>query len=437
MIVDLSVVPLVALSNESKQVIATLLNPLTVIPSENGLPRDWRGLADLSNFPGEMMPSLATHPNPSARILTVWEEKCKNIMIKDFQAILEELDRWDIVDDTLELFERDAEKYSMLLQKSQSSAEVIANEIDQKVLTVDDLHRLKKGLENQYYDALLLYADEDVMFANEMVDKLEKLHNLKLCLKDRDLIGGALEHEALMILIAERCNRLIVIVSSNFLKSRENKFFLNYAQAVGIDKQQRKVIPCLYEKCQLPPQLKYMFILDYNRVGKMYDFWGRLRDSIQTPSVKNNANSVSDKLLLPERENHEYNAGKGDKKEVAKENIKFFEPVKAQETQRNDDKYKLESEDSLHDLRLDNLQNPKDSNKRHNNFLQRTMKKWTKKSENDKKDYVPITGTVSLPSLVGLDTLSTSTESVEKKQKTKFIHKCVKKVQLKKVLVKS
>ena len=32
--------------------------------------------------------------------------------------------------------ERDAEKYSTLLQKSQSSAEVIANEIDQKVLTV-------------------------------------------------------------------------------------------------------------------------------------------------------------------------------------------------------------------------------------------------------------------------------------------------------------
>ena len=437
MTVDLSVVPLVALSDESKQVISTLLNPPKVIPSENGLPRDWRGLAHLSNLTGEMMPLLTTHSDPSAYILTVWEQKCKDIMIKDFQAILEELDRWDIVDDTLELFERDAEKYSTLLRKSQSSAEVIANEIDQKVLTVDDLHRLRQGLENQYYDAFLLYADEDVKFATEMLDKLENLHNLKLCLKDRDLIGGVtFEHEAVMTLISERCNRLIVIVSSNFLKSPANKFFLNYAQALGIDKRQRKVIPCLYEKCQLPPQLNYMFILDYNRVG-MYDFWGKLRDSIQTPSVKNSANSVSEKLLLSERENHEYNAGKGDKNEVAKESLKYVEPLKAQETEENDDKDKLETEDDLHDLRLDNLQNPKDSNKRHNNFLQRTMKKWTKKSETDKKDYVPITGTVSLPSLVGLDTLSTSTESVEKKQKNKFIHKCVKKVQLKKVLVKS
>lgn len=37
-----------------------------------------------------------------------------------------------------------------------------------------------QGMENQYYDAFLLYADEDVKFATEMVDKLENLHNLKV-----------------------------------------------------------------------------------------------------------------------------------------------------------------------------------------------------------------------------------------------------------------
>lgn len=198
--------------------------------------------------------------------------------------------------------ERDAERYLECLEKSQTSAEVVTNEVDQKVLTVgkyhltlcrrmlglsvghnwpsicytrftfqelilwfnivfcslsitDDLHRLRQGLENQYYDAFLLYADEDVNFATEMVDRLENRYKLKvkrqnsqiikkikytevvfqLCLKDRDLIGGVtFEHEAVMTLISERCNRLIVIVSSNFLKSPANKFFLNYAQALGI-----------------------------------------------------------------------------------------------------------------------------------------------------------------------------------------------------------
>lgn len=59
----------------------------------------------------------------------------------------------------------------------------------------------------------------------------------QLCVKDRDLIAGVtFEHEAIMTLISERCNRLIVIISSNFLKSPANKFFLNYAQALGIGK---------------------------------------------------------------------------------------------------------------------------------------------------------------------------------------------------------
>ncbi|XP_076233415.1 myeloid differentiation primary response protein MyD88 [Calliopsis andreniformis] len=423
MIVDLSAVPLVALSVESKQTISTLLNPPKVIPSENGLPRDWRGLAHISNLGGEMMPLLTSHSDPSTYILTAWEQKERNITIKDFQAALEELDRWDILDDTLELFEKDAEKYLEQLQKSQTSAEVIANEVDEKVLTVDDLHRLRQGLENQYYDAFLLYADEDINFATEMVDRLENQYNLKLCLKDRDLIGGVtFEHEAVMTLISERCNRLIVIVSSNFLKSPANKFFLNYAQALGIDKRQRKVIPCLYEKCQLPPQLNYMFILDYNRVG-LYDFWGKLRDSVQTPSKaisnKNSMTSEKQHTLLSKKENCCTNATKDPEKED-----KYLEPSQLQRIEIKDDEEKLKTDETVQ------------SNKRHN-FLHWTKKKWARKPESDKKEYVPITETVSLPSLVGLDALNTSTNSVEKKPKAKFINKYMKKVQLKKVLVKS
>lgn len=430
MTVNLSTVPLVALSAKSKEAISTLLNPSKVIPSENGLPRDWRGLAHISNLGGEMMPLLASHLDPSAYILTAWEQKGKNVTIKDFQAALEELDRWDILDDTLELFERDAERYLECLEKSQTSAEVVTNEVDQKVLTVDDLHRLRQGLENQYYDAFLLYAEEDVNFATEMVDRLENRYKLKLCLKDRDLIGGVtFEHEAVMTLISERCNRLIVIVSSNFLKSPANKFFLNYAQALGIDKRQRKVIPCLYEKCQLPPQLNYMFILDYSRVG-LYDFWGKLRDSVQIPSKMNSAISVPEKqhALLCEKENCA-DVEKNDKKD--KDDGNYLQSPRLQAIEIKNEKEKLKAEKISDDLR-----NSKDSSKKYN-FLHRAMKRWTRKPDNEKKEYVPITETVSLPSLVGLDTLDTSVNSVEKKQKTKFINKYMKKERLKKVLVKS
>ncbi|XP_043253908.1 myeloid differentiation primary response protein MyD88 [Colletes gigas] len=435
MTVDLSVVPLVALSDESKQIVSTLLNPQKVIPSENGLPRDWRGLAHLSNLSGEVMPLLTSCSDPSTYILNVWEQGQKNVTVKDFQAALEELDRWDILDDTLELFERDAEKYLKGLEKSKISAEAIANEIDEKVLTVDDLHRLRQGLENQYYDAFLLYADEDINFANEMVDKLENQYDLKLCLKDRDLIGGiTFEHEAVMTLISERCNRLIVIVSPNFLKSPANKFFLNYAQALGIDKRQRKVIPCLYEKCQLPPQLSYMFVLDYNRAG-LYNFWGKLCDSVQTPHK--GGYTIPEQCALPlKKESDLDNIEKNDESKLDREEGRYLTSSRLQRIQTKDGEKNLKTEETVCNLELGNTHSPKDNDRKSNNFLQRTMKRWTRKTENDKKVYVPLTGTVSLPSLEGLDTLSTSA-SMEKKQKTKFINKYVRKVQLKKIPVKS
>lgn len=50
------------------------------------------------------MPLLTTHPDPSAYILTAWEQKQKTITLKDFQAALEEIDRWDILCDALEHF---------------------------------------------------------------------------------------------------------------------------------------------------------------------------------------------------------------------------------------------------------------------------------------------------------------------------------------------
>ncbi|KAL0133561.1 hypothetical protein PUN28_000945 [Cardiocondyla obscurior] len=280
MTADLSIVPLIAATIQSRQSVATMLNPVKVLPSDNGLPRDWRGLAHLLEFSSDIVSLLGSNSDPTMHMLTMLEKNKKNISIKNFQAMMEEIDRWDIIDDTEALFQSDAERYLEQQQRAQVSAEPI-DKSDQEILTLGDIHRLKQGLETQYYDAFLLYAEEDIDFATEMVEKLEKQFDLKLCLKDRDLIAGIeFQHEAVMKLISERCNRLLIIVSPSFLQSPANKFFVNYTQALSIEKRQRKIIPCIYKSCQLPDQLKYIYHLDYNRKG-FYDFWGKLCDSIQ------------------------------------------------------------------------------------------------------------------------------------------------------------
>lgn len=79
-------------------------------------------------------------------------------------------------------------------------------------------------------------------------------------MKDRDLVGGvAFEHEAVMKLISERCNRLLIIISPSFLKSSANKFFLNYAQALSIGMAFALFILRLY-----------LSLTDYNSFKTMY-----------------------------------------------------------------------------------------------------------------------------------------------------------------------
>ncbi|KAJ9590665.1 hypothetical protein L9F63_016293, partial [Diploptera punctata] len=181
---------------------------------------------------------------------------------------------------------KDAINFNKRKEETPNSASEINSDVDKQILTIADVYRFEQGLEPQRYDAFLLFAEEDQDFAMRIVDKLENYYELKLCLKDRDLVGGlTFEHEAIMRLIAMRCNRLIVIASPNFVKSEANKFFVTFATALGIEQRLRKVVPVMYQKCQLPPELAYYFWLDYSRSGRLYDFWTKLHNSVLSPSI--------------------------------------------------------------------------------------------------------------------------------------------------------
>jgi hypothetical protein len=56
----------------------------------------------------------------------------------------------------------------------------------------------------------------------------------QVCVKERDLLPGTFEHSATLELIADRCNRVIVIISEAFMMTNLNKFLMSYAQSIGI-----------------------------------------------------------------------------------------------------------------------------------------------------------------------------------------------------------
>lgn len=66
--------------------------------------RDWRGLAHLLELSAEHVSLLASHSDPTMHMITMLEKNKKNITIKGFQALMEQMDRWDVIDDTEALF---------------------------------------------------------------------------------------------------------------------------------------------------------------------------------------------------------------------------------------------------------------------------------------------------------------------------------------------
>ncbi|KAG5679273.1 hypothetical protein PVAND_008852 [Polypedilum vanderplanki] len=282
-------IPLNALRKRTREKLSVLLNPEKVLRSEDGYCRDWRGLFSFSGLSQSEYTLISQSHDKMSTLLDLWirknSENDHKVNLSQLQQCFELIDRYDIYDDTLSLLSDDAQAF---LSKSQSinlenrsKFEVLKAEPDNDIITIRDVEYIEKGLSLPIYDALVIYSDKDIEFASELIERLEKVGFL-LCAKDRDLLPGlSFESDAMLNLLSKRCKKLIVIISKAFLQSPMQIFMTNFAQALGIENKQRKIIPCLLEPCDLPQMLRYCFRLDYYRNNKLFDFWEKLEVSLK------------------------------------------------------------------------------------------------------------------------------------------------------------
>lgn len=337
--------PLTALSRETLRKLSSLLNTLKIIHSDDGYERDWRGLATLSeqrNFYNEK--SFADN-DPSKRVIELWcENQPSNATFGNLVKYLGLIDRWHVIEDLEENFLQDLQSYQTPKEQPAASTkslntenkvlelscvtnqelsintiqnnlttnnnrENIPYESESKILTSNDVQRYQQGLPLQTYDAFVLYADADYEYALEILLKLQNnpLYNFKFCLKDDLLFGIPFEHIALMELIRERCKFLIAILTREFTKSPENRFFVNYAQALQIKQEIRKVIPLLYEdQVDIPANLA-MFSRMHYKPKRTDLFWSKLADSMQLIQLSEGVTTFSatfQRSLVTKRPQH-------------------------------------------------------------------------------------------------------------------------------------
>lgn len=92
---------------------------------------------------------------------------------------------------------------------------------------------------------------------------------------------GAYENDEIIQQIRNHCEHMIVILSKSFSKSHVNKFFLKYAQWNGIAQNKRKVIPVVFEDCEIPQTLEHCSLLfAQRRQTVFFNFWNKLLQSL-------------------------------------------------------------------------------------------------------------------------------------------------------------
>ncbi|VVC39715.1 Toll/interleukin-1 receptor homology (TIR) domain [Cinara cedri] len=271
--------------------LSCMLNTKKVLCSSEKLPRDWRGLCTLLKY---TIPSGCDPNEPINKIFKFCEFKTT---IADFLLCLERIDRFDVIDDTIDLISCDIVSFKEKQYSIAIPTPVIHHDdFDNNIITLDDDLAFNNGLPLPRYDAFLLYDDADIQLAATVVDKLETEYALKLCLKERDLRPGIMfEYMSIMKLISDRCNWLIIILTDDFLNSPWNRFIMNYTQSLAIEQRLPKIIPCVFNNCILPEELKCYVNLYFNKYNPFCDPWYKLRITV-SPNSRNkltNSNQIS------------------------------------------------------------------------------------------------------------------------------------------------
>jgi myeloid differentiation primary response protein MyD88 len=258
------------------------LNVEQLIPTKNGLARDYRGLAELMGFSLiELEARFKRSHNPAKCLIEAFADKCRHersreVTVNDLIKLIETIERFDIIDDFLPtLIELAVQERQLLarlggtnatnhddenkLKLKQPQQQITFAQSNRQTTTHhDQLDRAAK------YDAFVCFANEDEDYASELILSLER-HNKRVVTMEH-LLPGQFEYDALVQLIATECRKVIIILTPNFLLSRECEFQTKFANEIAIKSGWfPKIIPVLCEPiddARLPPLIRVISKID-------------------------------------------------------------------------------------------------------------------------------------------------------------------------------
>ncbi len=108
--IDLKEVPIRALSLSTRHQLSLYLNGEQVITTTDGLCRDYRGLAQLMGFSYSVVNSISQSNDPFNSLIEKFQNR-SNTSFEQFFKMIEQIGRFDIIDDMEHIILSDAKQY--------------------------------------------------------------------------------------------------------------------------------------------------------------------------------------------------------------------------------------------------------------------------------------------------------------------------------------
>jgi len=126
-----------------------------------------------------------------------------------------------------------------------------------------------------------------------------------------------------------------------------------------LEKGCRKIVPCVYENCPLPKSISYYSRLDYTKRNQYWDFWEKMKKSLENPSSSK----------LNSKEELKIDIKEDSSSSLRKEFLESSKPVNSEKEEKEEKEKKV----------FFNGKNEEDTKSK--NWLKRMIKKPKKKKE--------------------------------------------------------
>ncbi|KAM8967712.1 myeloid differentiation primary response protein MyD88 isoform 2-T2 [Pelodytes ibericus] len=264
---DVDSIPLIALNCTLRQRLSLYLNPGTVVAA------DWTQLAEQMGYDLLEIRNFERATNSTLSLLEDWERKCFRATVGGLIDLLKKIERNDILTDLASLIETDCKKYLKKQQELSAPQPVQVGTVDSSGSHTPEL-----------FDAFICYCAKDIEFVQEMIRRLEQTeHGLKLCVFDRDVLPGTCLWSITSELIEKRCRKMVVIISDDYLDSKECDFQTKFALSLGPGAREKRLIPVKYKPMSrpYPSILSFITVCDNTNPCTKGWFWQRLAKALK------------------------------------------------------------------------------------------------------------------------------------------------------------